>query len=66
MKSSGYTFIPLEDYEGRNKGNLDNRNAAPVNFLIDKEGRIVFRNIRTDGSNEDVLEAMITSLLDRK
>lgn len=65
MKSSGYTFLPLEDVEGRNKGNLDNRNAAPVNFLIDKEGRIVYKDIRTDGSNEDVLEAMIASLLDR-
>lgn len=65
MKSSGYTFIPLEDFEGRDKGNLNNGGAAPVNFLIDKEGRIVFKNIRTDGSNEDVLEAMISQTLSR-
>lgn len=65
MKSSGYTFIPLEDVEGRDKGNLNNGGAAPVNFLIDKEGRIVYKNIRTDGSNEDVLENMINSLLSR-
>jgi thiol-disulfide isomerase/thioredoxin len=65
LKSSGYTFLPLEDVEGRDKGNLDNHGAAPVNFLIDKEGRIVYKNIRTDGSNEDVLENMINSLLKR-
>lgn len=63
MKSSGYTFIPLEDYEGRDKGNLDNRNAAPMNFLIDKTGRVVFKNFRTDGDSEDVLENMISALL---
>ncbi len=66
MKSSGYTFIPIEDVEGRNKGNLDNRNAAPVNFLIDKTGKIVYSDIRTDGSNEDLLATMITSLLNKK
>ncbi len=65
MKSSGYTFTPLEDFEGRDKGNLNNGGAAPVNFLIDKNGKIVFKNIRTDGSNEDVLENMISSLLNR-
>ena len=66
MKSSGYTFIPIEDVEGRNKGNLDNRNAAPVNFLIDKTGKIVYSDIRTDESNEDLLATMITSLLNKK
>ncbi len=65
MKSSGYTFLPLEDFEGRKKGNLDNGGAAPVNFLIDQDGKIVFKNIRTDGSNEDVLEAMIHQMLER-
>lgn len=66
MKSSGYTFTPLEDVEGRDKGNLNNGGAAPVNFLIDKDGKIVFKNIRTDGSNEDVLEAMISQTLTRE
>lgn len=65
MKHSGYTFIPLEDVEGREKGNLDNRNAAPVNFLIDQQGRIIYQKIRTNEHNEDLLEAMISSLLDR-
>lgn len=63
MKSSGYSFTPLEDVKGRDKGNLDNRNAAPVNFLLDKEGRIVFSNFRTDGDNEEDLEMMISMLI---
>ncbi|MFA4866592.1 MAG: redoxin domain-containing protein [Pedobacter sp.] len=63
MKGSGYSFTPLEDVKGRVKGNLDNRGAAPVNFLIDKQGRVVFSNFRTDGDNEDELELMIKMLL---
>lgn len=66
MTSSGYSFTPLEDVKGRNKGNLDNRNAAPVNFLIDQEGRVIFSNFRTDGDNEDELEFMISLLLSPK
>ena len=63
MKSSGYTFIPLEDVDGRVKGNLDNGGAAPVNFLLDQEGRIIFKNFRTDGDNEEVLYEMIAATI---
>lgn len=66
MKGSGYTFTPLEDVEGRVKGNLDNRRAAPMNFLIDGEGRLIFNDFRIDESNEDKLEMMIDLLLNRK
>jgi len=59
MKGSGYSFTPLEEMDGRGKGNLDNRGAAPMNFLIDKEGRLIFSNFRTDGDTEDDLELMI-------
>lgn len=65
MEHSGYTFIPLEDTPGREKGNLDNRGAAPVNFLIDQNGKIMFTDIRTHEQNEDVLETMIQSLIKR-
>jgi len=65
MQSSGYSFIPLEDYKEREKGNLNNRGAAPVNFLIDKEGNVVFTHFRTDEHNQDVLENMISSLLEK-
>lgn len=63
MKSSGYSFIPLEDYKDRVKGNLDNHGAAPANFLIDRKGNVVFSKFRTDEHNKDVLEQMISSLL---
>nr|WP_162988815.1 TlpA disulfide reductase family protein [Pedobacter schmidteae] len=66
MKSSGYSFTPLEEVEGRAKGNLDNRGAAPMNFLIDKNGRLIFSYFRTDGDNEDDLELMINLLLNPK
>jgi thiol-disulfide isomerase/thioredoxin len=66
MKSSGYSFIPLRVDPKWEKGNLDNRNAAPVNFLIDKEGRIVFSNFRISEANERTLELMIGSLLNGK
>lgn len=63
MKGSGYSFTPLEDVKDRSKGNLDNRNAAPMNFLIDKEGRLIFAKFRTDADNEEDLELMINLLL---
>lgn len=63
LKSTKYSFYPLEEKEGRVKGNLDNRGAAPVNFLLDKQGRIIFSNFRTDQDNEDELELMINESL---
>ncbi len=66
MKSSGYSFTPLRVDPKWNKGNLDNGNAAPVNFLIDQEGRIIFSNFNTSESNERTLELMISSLLKGK
>jgi len=66
MKSTGYSFIPLKDNEDWKKGPLDNRNAAPVNFLIDQEGKIIYFNFRTDHKNEATLTQMIRSLLERK
>jgi thiol-disulfide isomerase/thioredoxin len=66
MKSSGYSFTPLEDVKDRVKGNLDNRGAAPMNFMIDQDGQLIFSNFRTDGDNEDDLELMIKFLLKGK
>jgi thiol-disulfide isomerase/thioredoxin len=66
MKSSGYSFTPLEDFKDRVKGNLDNRGAAPTNFLIDQNGRIIFSNFRTAEDNEDELKLMIDLLLETK
>lgn len=66
MQSSGYSFIPLKDNDQWEKGPLSNRNAAPVNFLIDQNGKIIFSNFRTDANNESTLEMMIRSTLERK
>lgn len=66
MKSSGYSFTPLKDNADWEKGPLNNRNAAPVNFLIDQNGQIIYFNFRTNEHNEDDLEFMINSILKRK
>ncbi|PUZ21557.1 Thiol-disulfide isomerase or thioredoxin [Chitinophaga costaii] len=63
MKQSGYTFTPLEEIKDRVKGNLNNGGAAPVNFLIDQQGRVVFSNFRINKDNEPLLNAMIDLLL---
>ncbi|HRR48507.1 MAG TPA: redoxin family protein [Bacteroidales bacterium] len=62
VKSSGYSFIPLKD-EPDKRGNLT-AVGAPTNYLIDQNGRIVFKNFRIDADNERMLELMINELLD--
>jgi thiol-disulfide isomerase/thioredoxin len=63
LEKSKYSFIALEEQDGRVKGNLDNGRIAPVNFLIDKDGKIIFSRFRTDDTNEDELKTMIEMLL---
>lgn len=65
MKASGYSFTPLEEIDDRDKGNLDNQGFAPMNFLIDREGRLMFANFRTDANNEEDLELMIKFLCEQ-
>jgi hypothetical protein len=62
--SSGFSFTPLADIKGRDKGNLENYGAAPTNFLIDKAGRIVFSDFMIGAENETHLKMMIDLLLD--
>lgn len=66
LKESGYTFTALHDSQKRVKGNLDDNNSEPTNFLIDQKGRIVFSNFRIDENNEKTLELMIKELLATK
>jgi thiol-disulfide isomerase/thioredoxin len=62
MKGTGYTFTPLrstsdwamEVYKVR---------GQPTNFLIDKEGNIVYNNFMINSNNQRMLEMMIESLL---
>ncbi|QEH41311.1 TlpA disulfide reductase family protein [Chitinophaga sp. XS-30] len=63
MQQSGYSFVPVRD-EPEKRGNLTAR-GAPTNYLIDRNGNIIFSNFRTDEHNERTLELMITELLDK-
>lgn len=62
VRSSGYSFTPLKD-EPEKRGNLSAR-GAPTNYLLDRDGMIIFRNFRTDDANEKTLELMIEGLLE--
>ena len=62
LKSTGYSFVPLKDLENRNKGTLPSP-YAPVNYLIDQKGRIIYANFMINEKNERMLELMITELL---
>lgn len=63
MRSSGYTFSPLADNNEATMKAYHVR-GCPTNFLIDKDGKIVFTDftIRTP-KTERMLELMIQSLL---
>jgi len=62
LKQTGFSFTPLHDDRGRQKGNLT-ADGAPTNYLIDQKGRIVFSGFRIDAENERTLELMIKELL---
>jgi thiol-disulfide isomerase/thioredoxin len=61
MKNAGYSFIPL-----RGNGEFARKaygvQGEPTNFLIDKNGKIVYKNFRIDQKNHRTLELMIASL----
>ncbi|MFD2871695.1 redoxin family protein [Mucilaginibacter ximonensis] len=62
--SSGFSFTPLAELKGRDKGNLDNQGSAPTNFLLDQNGRIIFSDFSIHAENETHLKMMIDLLLD--
>lgn len=66
IKALGLSFIPLEDKKGWDKGPIDNKRRAPVNFIIDEKGKVIFSEFRIDETNEETLEMMIRSLLEKK
>jgi thiol-disulfide isomerase/thioredoxin len=64
MKNNKYSFIPLRgssEFAAKNYG----VQGEPENFLIDKDGKIVFSNFRIDSTNHRTLELMIASLLQK-
>jgi len=62
MQNTKYSFIPLRGTEAFAEKNYKVR-GEPENFLIDKDGKIIFKHFRIDGSNHRTLEMMIGSLL---
>ena len=62
MKNTKYSFIPLRgnsEFAAKYYG----VRGEPTNFLIDKDGKIIFKHFRIDNSNHRTLELMIASLL---
>jgi len=62
LKNTKFSFIPLRgssDFAEKNYG----VQGEPENFLIDGEGKIIFRSFRIDNTNRRTLELMISSML---
>ncbi|WP_454525419.1 redoxin domain-containing protein [Dyadobacter jiangsuensis] len=62
MRNTKYSFIPLRgstEFAEKNFG----VSGAPQNFLIDKNGKIVFKDFTINQLNRRTLELMIASLL---
>lgn len=61
MQNTKYSFIPLHGTDAETKA--FNVRGEPENFLIDQNGKIVFKDFRIEGNNHRTLELMINSLL---
>lgn len=64
MKNTKYSFIPLRSTFASAKQSFGVE-GAPENFVIDKNGKIIFKDFRTNSSNHRTLELMISSLLEK-
>lgn len=62
MKGTGYTFTPLKS-TNEWAAEVYKVRGQPTNFLIDKEGKIVYNNFMINSNNQRMLELMIESLL---
>jgi thiol-disulfide isomerase/thioredoxin len=62
IKSNRWSFTPLRGTEAFAAEHFNVR-GEPTNFLINKNGKIVFKNFRIDQYNQRTLELMISSLL---
>jgi len=64
MENTKYSFIPLRGNSAFAAENYGVQ-GEPENFLIDKDGKIVFKDFRIDNTNHRTLELMISSLLQK-
>ncbi len=62
LDKTNFTFIPLNDDIYGNKGNLA-VTGYPTNFLIDKDGKIVFKGFLVHDDSDECLEWMINDLI---
>lgn len=62
MKGTGYSFTPLRS-TNEWASEVYKVRGQPTNFLIDKEGNIVYSNFMINSNNQQMLELMIESLL---
>jgi len=65
MENRKFSFIPLRGSVSFARQNYGVQ-GQPENFLIDKDGKIVFKDFRIDNSNHRTLELMISSLLEKE
>ena len=66
MQSSGYGFTPLRDGDGW-AAKAYHARGCPTNFLIDRDGKIVFSNFMIQNEKaQQMLDLMIGSLLMQK
>ncbi|MGV3766833.1 MAG: redoxin domain-containing protein [Chitinophagaceae bacterium] len=65
VKQSGVSFTPLEDVKDRQKGTLDNRNAAPSNFIIGKDGLLYFSGFKIDETNREDFRLMLDLVINK-
>ncbi len=66
MKSSGYGFTPLHE-NGENQEKAYKVRGEPSNFLIDRQGRIIFSGFMIQNAREEqMLNLMISSMLSRQ
>jgi thiol-disulfide isomerase/thioredoxin len=64
MKGTKFSFIPLRGNE-KWAEQVYHVRGEPTNFLIDKDGKIVYSDFMITGNNERMLELMIKSMLER-
>ena len=62
MKGTGYSFKPLKIDVNADPGNLT-AFAYPTNYLIDRNGNIIYSKFMIGQSNERTLELMISELV---
>ena len=62
IKNTKFSFIPLRG-DSQFARKFYGVNSEPENFLIDKNGKIVFKDFSINGNNHRTLELMINSLL---